>query len=171
MTLMKHARNTVAAAVPQKLDCVSDEKANVDATLFAKRLRNDLEASFRAPDSRGLIKSARPLRATTTTTINTRIIENNALKRSCRPETRVHAITRLPGATPNRSFFLSFSETGGKGYFTSGLPLIILFPSPWRQMTRATGCVGSRDSSRQSRVLIREFVGKALFLENDFRRK
>lgn len=85
-------------------------------TLFAKRLRNDFEASFRAPDSRGLIKSTKPPRATTTTTINTRIIENNAFKRSCRPEARVHAITRLPGAAPSRSFSLSVGETGGKGY-------------------------------------------------------
>lgn len=115
---LKHARALSQPPFRKNQIACPTKRRIQTRTLFAKRLRNDFEASFRAPDSRGLIKSTRPPRATTTTTINTRIIENNAFKRSCRPEARVHAITRLPGAVPSRSFSLSVRETGGKGYFT-----------------------------------------------------
>lgn len=114
--------NTVAAVVSQKLDCVSVDDRRIDATLFAKRLRNDFEASFRAPDSRELIKSARPLRATTT--INTSIIGNNALNEVVVPRrglTRLRDCRRAPQIVPF-PFGPSHSGAGGKGYLLVGSP-------------------------------------------------
>lgn len=111
----------------QKLDCVSAvDDRRIDATLFAKRLRNDFEASFRAPDSRELIKSARPLRATTT--INTSIIGNNALNEVVLPRRGLTRLCDCRRVSPNRvpfpfrPFPQGRRKTGGKGYLRVDSP-------------------------------------------------